>query len=134
MTAEVFRLTDEAGQEKCVAVDPLRQWAEENCELCGIQVDWGKVEDMLSHDKIDRNRLQNYTMTRLPKPIIVCENFMGNASEIIDGNHTYVAAALMHAMAAQAGISLTKEPVAIGYVVTREQMEMFLVPAEALAD
>ncbi|MBY6139336.1 hypothetical protein KUV26_07785 [Leisingera daeponensis] len=129
---EVFRYTDELGNEKLLAVAPLRRWAESNCDLKGIPIDVRKVEDMFENEKIDQEHLRRHTMTRDPRPIIVCENFRGMASEIVDGNHTYAAMATAVALAERSGMRLPMEPTVPGYVITRAQMERFLLPPEVL--
>ncbi|MCG7522736.1 hypothetical protein [Ruegeria sp. Ofav3-42] len=130
-TIEVYKYTDEFENEQLLAVEPLRRWAESNCELRGIPLDIKKVEDMFANKKIDRKHLQQHTMTRDPRPIIVCEDFGGMASEIVDGNHTYAAMATAVAIAARTGFPFPTEPTVPGYVITRKQMEQFIIPSEA---
>lgn len=129
--AEVFQYTDEFGHEQWLAIEPLRRWAEANCELRGIPIDLHKVEDMFANGKIDPEHLRHHTMNREPRPIIVCEDFQGDASEIVDGNHTYAAMATALILAERLGITLPSEPSVPGYVVTRAQMERFLVSSIA---
>ncbi|MBU2485796.1 MAG: hypothetical protein KKG78_12000 [Alphaproteobacteria bacterium] len=128
---EVFQYTDEFGIEQWLDVASLRRWAEENCELFGIPIDIHKVEDMFANGRIDEERLRKHTMKNLPRPVIVCEGFIsGGASEIVDGNHTYVAMATALALAEKQGIRLPGPAAIPGYVVTRAQMERFLIPPE----
>lgn len=127
---ELFQYTDESGNEQWLAIKPLRHWAEKNCKLQGIPIDIRKVEDMFANGKIDEEHLRQHTMTHLPRPIVVCENFREEASEIVDGNHTYVAMATAVALAERQGMSFPGSAAVPGYIVTRTQMEKFLIPPE----
>ena len=129
--AEIFQFTDESGTEQWLAIEPLRHWAEANCEPRGVPIDIRKVEDMFANGRIDPEHLRKHTMQRDPRPIIVCKDFQGIASEIVDGNHTYAAMASALMMAEREGIQLPGSPNIPGYVITRAQMERFLVPLEA---
>lgn len=128
----VFCCTDELGDEKLLAVVSLWQWAQSNCELKGVPIDVHKVEDMFANKKIDWEHLRRHTMSRDPLPIIICENFRAMASEIVDENHTYAAMAKAVASAARSGVRFLIEPSVPDYVITRIQMERFLLPPEVL--
>lgn len=128
--SEVFQYKDEAGIDQYLIIEPLRRWVEANCTLVQIPIDLLKVEDIFASGKIDPDHVQSYTMQRMPRPIIVCEDFDGIASEIVDGNHTYVAMATAFALAEREGITLPISPRLPGYVISKKQMEQFLLPSE----
>lgn len=124
---QVFAFEGVDGFERVLNVEAMRVWAENNLQLEGVDIDINKVEDMLKNDRIDREYLLNYTMHAGPKPILVCVDFVDDRSEIVDGNHTYVAMALALARAAEMGISMPGPLRAPAYVFEREQWSRFLV-------
>ena len=132
ITTEVFHYTDDTGVERWIAIEPLRRWAEANCKISSVPIDIRKVEDMFANKRIDESRLRDHTMQRQPRPIIICDDFFNGLSEIIDGNHTYVAMATFIALAEQEGLNMPGPIGVPAYIITHSQMEQFLIPPEAL--
>lgn len=70
--------------------------------------------DILRQDYTEH--LQHHIMSRLPRPTIVFKGFRGITSEIVDGNHTYVAMATMVAIAERGGLRLPSPPSVPEYI------------------
>ncbi|WP_127559039.1 hypothetical protein [Nioella ostreopsis] len=127
---EVFTFTGDDGQEEWLAVEPLRKWAESALELVSVDIELSKVEDILKSGRVDQAHIRNFTFKNDPKPILVCEDYHEGLSEIVDGNHTYVAMAAASAMAERSGMQLSMPLRAPAYVIPRSEWTRFLVPLE----
>ena len=126
--SEVFIYTDEEDSEQWLAVEPLRQWAEENQPLVGVDLDAKKVEQILRSDRVSKEHVMQHTLAHDIRPIIVALDYHNGQAEIVDGNHTYMAMAVAAARAQEMGIiNLPKVP---AYCIEREDWVMFIVPPE----
>lgn len=123
---QVFAYKDADGVERRLDVESMRSWAEANMRLVGVNIDINKIEDMLKNDRIDRDYLVNHTMPAGPKPVLICDDFEDGRAEIVDGNHAYVAMALLQAKAAELGMG-SIPPVVPAYVFSSEEWHRFLI-------
>ncbi len=124
---QVFTFEDSKGDNRALNVEAMRVWAEKCLPLVGVDIDINKVEDMLKHDRIDREHVIKHSLSNLPKPILVCNDFSDGRAEIVDGNHTYVAMAIVQAKAVQMGIQSPIPLRAPAYVFERSEWTQFLV-------
>ena len=126
--SEVFIYTDENGSEQWLDVEQLRQWAEENQLLVGVDLDAAKVEQILRSGRVSKEHVMQHTLTHEIRPIIVALDYHNGQAEIVDGNHTYLAMAFTTAKASEIGIVFPEKIPA--YCIEREDWMKFIVPSE----
>ncbi|WP_299956810.1 hypothetical protein [uncultured Roseobacter sp.] len=120
---EIFTFTPAHGPTIVFDVTGMRAYAERYLRWEEVSVDLYKVNDMLKKGQVDLEHLQNHTLLKGPKPLIVCNNILDGMREIVDGNHTYVAMAIAHANSLQTGQTVHM----LAYHFEREQWEKFLI-------
>ncbi len=130
VTVETFTTPNLGKKDIILDVQSMRVWAERNIEPQRIPIDADHVKRLVDGGAVRKDIVINHTINHLPKPILICEHPEGLGDEIVDGNHTYVAAAIMWAKAIEEGMlpsSIT--PSVIGYGLTAKQWQPFVINA-----
>ncbi|KJZ20597.1 hypothetical protein [Loktanella sp. S4079] len=100
---EIFTTPDLRGHEVSLIVAPMRKWAEENLQPMMHPFSVEMVNYLISTGTVELETLEKRTIHMGLKPIIICESENGLGEVLVDGNHTYVMAALAHEMAQREG-------------------------------
>lgn len=100
---EIFTTPNLRRHEVSLSVAPMRKWAEENLQPMMHPFSVEMVHYLISTGTVELETLKKRTIHKDLKPIIICESENGPGEELVDGNHTYVMAALAHAMAQREG-------------------------------
>jgi hypothetical protein len=109
-------------------VASLRAWAEANLTVKNIVIDAVLVKSLVDGGTVDLDKAQLAMASGYPKPIIICRQFTNDGRDrIVDGNHTYVARALI---TAAVGLFSPGETCCEGFVVEHDQWSAFAISPE----
>jgi hypothetical protein len=101
---EIFTTPNLREHEVSLSVVSMRKWAEENLQPMMHPFSAEMVNYLISTGTVELETLRKRTIHMARKPIIICESENGPGEELVDGNHTYVMAALAYEMAKREGI------------------------------
>lgn len=126
MKIQVFKFKNNHGVDCTLNTDAMRKWAEINLKIEFVDVDDHKVMDIIKNGRVDINYIRNHKLHTNPKTILVCDDFISGLSEIVDGNHTYVAFSLAKFSMLKAGIKVPGSLLAPAYRLKKAEWTMFL--------
>jgi hypothetical protein len=131
---EIYKTPNLGNADICLDVARMRQWAEQNIVPQKIRIDAEQVKRLLEGGTVTEDWVMGHTVHQVPKPILICEHPDGIGDEIVDGNHTYVAAAFQWTRAMEKGlISNTMTPFVLGYGLKPAEWRQFVIPTSRLA-
>jgi hypothetical protein len=136
VTSEVYSMTGKDGRPLHLDVVSMRRWAERHAEQVRVMIDFQYVERLISRGAVTEERVMGHTIMQVPKPVIVCLDINAEGDEIVDGNHTYVAAAVAWVKGREMGVpgfELIEHPWANGFLLTPEQWRPFVIPPSMFA-
>jgi hypothetical protein len=134
--SEVYSMTGKDGKPLHLDVVSMRRWAEQHAEQVRVMIDFQYIERLLARGAVTQEWVMGHTITQVPKPVIVCLDINEEGDEIVDGNHTYVAAAVAWAKGREMGVpgfELIEHPWASGFLLTPEQWRPFIIPLSMFA-
>lgn len=118
---EVYRLDDDGtGNPMYFNISAMRPWAEENCEIFAMPIDFDRATRLVESGAIEPDHMMNHTIQNDLKPLLVCRG-VNNADQIVDGAHRYVALCFG---AAQFNIN----PPVPAYVLQPDEWRQFVLP------
>lgn len=122
---EVYRLEQmDNGEPRYFNVSAMRPWVEANIEAGLFPLDYERAERLIETGAVDIDHLRNHTIQTELKPIIVCREGGGPASDqIVDGAHRFVA---LHMGAAMLGLGGGVP----GYLLYPQDWRQFVIPAK----
>ena len=133
VSREIFTTPNLGDKEVSLDVGRMRVWAEQNVEPQKMRIVAEHVKRLVEGGTVEEDRVMGHTINQIPKPILVCEHPDGLGDEIVDGNHTYVATAIIWSQGVEQGmISPTMTPFVVGYGLTPAQWRPFVVHASQL--
>lgn len=126
--SELYAFDDDSGLEQWLDVLSMRKWAEIHLELVRVAIDMKRVTQIFASDAINRDHLMKHTIRHKPRPIIICTDLCKEGDQIVDGNHTYVAAGMAAALGQQQGFKFPAPPSVEGWTLSKEQWMPFIIP------
>lgn len=133
--SEVYAMIGKDGRPLHLDVVSMRKWAERHAEQVRVMIDFRYIERLIARGAVTRERVMSHTIFQEPKPVIVCLDINEEGDELVDGNHTYVAAGVAWAKGRELGVpgfDLIEHPWANGFMLTPEQWRPFVIPPSKL--